>query len=113
MHELSIITGVLDACEQAAKDAGAQAIQSIRLKIGERSGVSLEALEFAFETARIDTLAAQARLDLVLLEAQAHCLECGEVFRPEQGLFLECPKCQGPGQMDQGQELTIDSLEIE
>ncbi|MDT8446876.1 MAG: hydrogenase maturation nickel metallochaperone HypA [bacterium] len=112
MHELSIITGVIESCEQAAKDAGAGQILKINLKIGERSGVSLEALEFAFEAARIDSMAAGAELELVWIEAQARCLECAQPFRPEGGLFLQCPQCGGPGQLLAGQELLIDHLEV-
>ncbi|MDT8447280.1 MAG: hydrogenase maturation nickel metallochaperone HypA [bacterium] len=113
MHELSIINDVLDSCLSAAALEGAGQINRIRLKIGERSGVSLDALGFAFEVARIGTLAEGAQLDLVALKAEALCLECGQVFRPEMGLFLECPHCQGVGQLRQGQELLIDSLEIQ
>ena len=49
MHELGIMTSVLDAVESAATDAGATRVIAINLRIGEMTEAIEDALVFAFE----------------------------------------------------------------
>ncbi|OGH01153.1 MAG: hydrogenase maturation nickel metallochaperone HypA [Candidatus Lambdaproteobacteria bacterium RIFOXYD1_FULL_56_27] len=113
MHELSIIQGVLQDCCTRARQEGAAAITRIELVVGERSGVSVSSLEFAFEAARLGSLAQEASLVIEARPALARCLECQAPFAPQEGIFLECPQCGGPGELVAGRELLVSSMEIE
>ena len=49
MHELGIMTSVLDSAREAAQDAGALRLLSITLSVGEMTEAIEDALQFAFE----------------------------------------------------------------
>ena len=48
MHELGIMTSVLDSAREAAQDAGALRLLSITLSVGEMTEAIEDALQFAF-----------------------------------------------------------------
>ena len=52
MHELGLMTGVLDSVTQVAKEQNALAVKKINLQVGALSGVVLPALEGAFDELR-------------------------------------------------------------
>ena len=51
MHELSIVTGIIDIAEEEAAKAGVKAFSGIDLEIGTLSGIVKEALDFAWDFA--------------------------------------------------------------
>ena len=52
MHELGIMSGVMDSVQQAANEAGAQRVLKISLSVGEMTEAIEDALRFAFEALR-------------------------------------------------------------
>jgi Zn finger protein HypA/HybF involved in hydrogenase expression len=60
MHELSIIESILEVAEEKAHEAHSPAIRVIKLRLGEFTAISREAIEFAFQVARLGTLASSA-----------------------------------------------------
>lgn len=113
MHELSIMESALAlACSQA-RAAHAKKILSMKLRIGELSGVVPEALEFAFEALSEGTLAQGAKLEVAPVKPRFWCKACSNEF--EAGtLFSECPSCGRPSaDLRAGREMELASLEIE
>ena len=96
-----------------ARQAGAQRVVVIRLRIGALSGVAVEALQFAFEALAPGTMAEKAELAIEPVPARFWCAACRREFGSDD-LFAECPGCQRPaGELRAGRELEVASLEIE
>lgn len=60
MHELSLALSLIDCIEESA--VAPASIRAVHLRVGDRSGVSRDALAFAFETACYGSPLAGARL---------------------------------------------------
>lgn len=116
MHELGIMTSVLDAVEQAADDAGATRVISVNLKIGEMTEAIEDALVFAFEALRDLPeygLCKDAELVIDMVRPKSVCLECGAEYEHDRFDML-CPACGGfATKLIAGRELQIDSMEVD
>jgi hydrogenase nickel incorporation protein HypA/HybF len=113
MHELSIMDSALTMVLDRAREAGAQRVHLIRLRIGTLSGVVPEALEFAFEALAPGTLAEGGQLDIESVPARFWCAACRAEFQAED-LLSECPSCHSPsGDLRAGREMEVTSMEIE
>ena len=113
MHEITLMTGLMESCQQQAKKVNAKKITVIKLRIGERSGVVLDALEFAFDVVSKDTLAEGASLVIEKIPCQGECLECQTIFEPTPEGFMICDQCGAYGRLIQGQELQLTSIDVE
>lgn len=111
MHETSIVSALLDQIDAQARAHGAAAVRRVELSLGEMSGVEPELLEIAFRTYREGTVCAEAELTLRRVPVRWECERCGHT--PERGGFLQCPHCKGPAKLVQGDEITLDRLEME
>jgi len=113
MHELAITQSMLDLVLEEAKKAGAERVGKINLVIGEMSGIVDQCVEFYFEFLSKDTIAKEAILSFKKIPTQARCRNCGELFIPKE-FDWSCPNCQN-SQMEivAGNELYIESLEVE
>jgi len=82
------------------------------MRAGALSGVVSDALRFAYEGLRGDTLASEAELDIEEIPASYWCQNCEKEVTAGNLLF-ECPCCRNPcGQLRRGNELELTSLEI-
>ena len=112
MHELGIMQSALEMAEDKARAVGGKKIHRIRLRIGALSGVVPEALRFAYEGLKGDTLASEAELEIEEIPAACWCGACQTEFMARDRQF-ECPRCHQPtGQLRRGTELELTSLEI-
>lgn len=112
MHEVSIVQRALHvACQQAEK-AHSSCIRSIQLRVGVLSGAVPEALQFAFEALKKNTLAENARLDIELVQPVSRCESCAIEFSPDD-ICYACPQC---GKLSPalvcGNELELAKLEV-
>ena len=93
MHEFSLATDVQAIAVQAARDGGVSCIHEVRLEVGRLSGVSIDALTFAWEMLRMsDPLTAGAELRVDVAEAEAECTACGYKGVAQDYLHV-CPSC--------------------
>jgi len=113
MHEVSIILNVLEIAEDHCKEKGYKRIDLIRLRIGKASGVLLDALLFAFEATKKETIAHNASLVIDEVPVSGLCRECGAEFHTNEKYILCCTEC---GSVDftltGGRELDIVELEV-
>lgn len=109
MHELSLVQGVVEICEQ---HAGGRRVLEVTLEIGDLSGVVPEALEFCFEAVARGTLLETARLVIEKVPATGFCSICGVVSKIET-YFDSCPCC-GAVALDlrSGDEMRVRDLEV-
>jgi len=110
MHELSIVMGIIDLAEQQALAHGAESVQQINLEIGELAGIDWPALEFAWQSATIDTVLENTEFVIDKVPGEAECLECKKQYYVKS-LFDPCPHChQYMMHIVKGKELKVKSL---
>jgi len=113
MHEVSIMAEAVRMAVAAAESAGADRVTALRLRVGRLSGAVPEAMEFAWDVVRRDTLAADARLEIEAVPAACWCATCQAEFACAD-YFDECPQCHSlSGELRRGRELEIASVELE
>ena len=111
MHEVSIMQSTLQLAEEHALQAGGTRISCIRLRVGLVSGVVPEALEFAFEVLKEDSMAAQATLEIERVPGLFSCDACGLETLLDTIQF-QCPGCGGALILRGGTELELAQLEV-
>ena len=114
MHELGIMTGVMDAAVASAREAGATRLLKVTLSIGEMTEAIEDALQFAFEALReTDPFTADAEIDIHMIRPKSRCLECGAEFEHDR-FHMFCPECDSfATELICGRELQIDSIEVD
>lgn len=110
MHELAITQNIVEICEN---HASGRRIRSVRVEIGDLSGVVPEAVRFCFEACSRDTLLEGARLVIERVPGRARCRDCAA--EQEVATFHEpCAACGGFGmELLSGTELRVRELEVE
>ena len=114
MHELGIMTGVLDAARTASRDAGATKLLKVSISVGEMTEAIEDALVFAFEAlTEGDLFTEGAELEINMIRPRSRCLECGEEFEHDR-FHMFCPKCDSfATELLAGREMQIDSIEVD
>ncbi|MFZ0407881.1 MAG: hydrogenase maturation nickel metallochaperone HypA [Cyanobium sp.] len=113
MHELSLMDRVRELVLAQAREHGASHITAMTLRIGSLAGVDPEALRFAHGVVMADTIAAGSRLQLEVVVALCQCGPCGTPFEAADGVCV-CPICGAiSGELLQGRELELASLELD
>ena len=113
MHELSIAQNLIDiVTEQCLRD-GFQVIESIHIRIGRASGIMPDALTFAFNAIKTDSIAKNASLDIEEIPVAGTCRDCSHEFIVEEEYVLCCPSCKGSSfVITTGRELDIVDMEV-
>jgi hydrogenase nickel incorporation protein HypA/HybF len=109
MHELSVSSAVLDT---VLKHAAGRRVTVVSLRIGHLRQVVPESLAFYFELVSRETLCEGARLEQEVIAARLRCPGCGTEWDPEDAWF-RCTGCGGPGEVIAGNELEVESIEVE
>lgn len=113
MHEASIVLSLLDTLSDKCRQEGYRSIESVRLKIGMASGIMPEAIVFAFEVAKHDTIAGKAELFIDMVPVGGSCSGCGKDFEVDERFVLSCPLCGSLSfRIDKGYELDIVEMEV-
>ncbi len=114
MHELGIMTGVMEAATTSAREAGATRLLKVTLSIGEMTEAIEDALLFAFEALReTDPFTSDAEIDIHMIRPKSRCLECGAEFEHDR-FNMFCPECDSfATELICGRELQIDSIEVD
>jgi len=113
VHELSIAQSIVEIVEQTASANGSGRVRSIKLKIGELSGVVGDSLEFCFLAVTAGTKLEGARLDIEHVSLTAECRSCRQTFTVHNNVFF-CPSCKsGDCSVVTGRELQVSEIELE
>lgn len=113
MHEVSLCESIMEILEEQACRAGASRVRSVKLIIGELSGVVEDAMRFAFEAVSRGSFADGAELVIDKRPLTARCRGCGGEFAVE-GYAFACARCGGPDiEIVSGRELMVDEVELE
>jgi len=113
VHELSLVASVFEVLEEKAREHGAARVTKVVLDVGIMSGAVPDLIESAFEAYKRGTLAAGARLEIVVVPVKVRCPDCGGEAVREDADF----SCAGCGsrrvEIVEGRELVIEKIELE
>jgi hydrogenase nickel incorporation protein HypA/HybF len=114
MHELSIVQSVVSSVVEWLEAQPATRVKTVTLRIGALSGVVEDALQFGYEVATEGTPLAGSALAVHRQPVVIYCTLCAEAVELPGVQSFRCPRCDTPsGDIRQGRELEIESLEIE
>lgn len=115
MHEMSIVSNVVDVVVKHAEKSGAQKVISVTLVVGELHDVVDDLMESCFKFLARGTIAEGSSLRLVKVPMRAQCKDCLLVYpmnlRDRETLI--CPDCgSGEFRIYNGNEFIIRDIEI-
>ncbi|MBV8695617.1 MAG: hydrogenase maturation nickel metallochaperone HypA [Chloroflexi bacterium] len=114
MHELAIAQSIVDVVETRATECNAARVKSVRLQIGEASGVVADSLSFCFEMlTSFDPVLAGAQLSIDVMPHRARCRHCATEFAITD-FVARCPTCdEWTNEILSGTELQILDMEFD
>jgi hydrogenase nickel incorporation protein HypA/HybF len=112
MHELSIAQNILEIVLANLPAGEEHSVRSVKVKVGEQSGVVADSLEFCFTAITQGTPLEGAVLDVMRVPFALKCKKCDASFQSEAGIVL-CPSCGGMDvEVLSGTELQVVELEL-
>lgn len=113
MHELGIASSILESVQKESERHPGVHISKVGVKIGELSGVDVEALQFGFECIVKDTDWEPLALEVEFIPRVQRCPKCRNEFRMA-GFNPQCPRCgESATQCISGEELDIAYMEVD
>jgi hydrogenase nickel incorporation protein HypA/HybF len=110
MHELALAESIVAVAE---RHAGGRTVTAVEVKVGHLRQVVPTALEFAFELVAKGTVVEGAELVLEHVPARGVCRSCGALAQFSEFPFM-CVACGGLDiEVTEGEELQVESLELE
>ena len=109
MHELSIAMAVVDT---ATRHARGRPVTAVTLRVGRLRQVVPDSLDFSWGLVTRGTICEGARLEQQVVAARLRCGLCGrewEVTEPD----FRCPACRAAGEVADGDQLEVESIEVE
>ncbi|MCK4237084.1 MAG: hydrogenase maturation nickel metallochaperone HypA [Candidatus Krumholzibacteria bacterium] len=104
---------LLCTVEKAACEEGNRSVKVVHLKIGEAAGVSIDALNFAFEVLSKGTVAEGGKLDFERVPLRISCRDCGSKCEMEEFILL-CKVCGSSNiEIISGREMEVDYILID
>jgi hydrogenase nickel incorporation protein HypA/HybF len=111
MHELSLSAAIVDT---AVKHAAGRRVTRVNVTVGALRQVVPPSLAFYFEIVARGTPCEGARLEQTLVLARARCGRCRREWELEPLRFrFRCAGCGQPAEVVSGDELEVESIEVE
>ena len=112
MHELSLAQNIVEIVHQYVPPEESWSVKSVRLKVGDLSGVVADSLDFCFTAIIADTALSGTTLEIDRIPYTLHCMDCNDTFISEFGVVL-CPKCGGDRtEVVAGTEMQVVEIEL-
>ena len=113
MHEMGIMSAVLQTVVASAEQAGATRVTSVQLSIGRMIEAIEEILVFAWEALSEGTMCEGAELKVNMIDPRSRCPECGDEFEHDR-FHRTCPNCGNAlTELIAGREMQLDSIEVD
>lgn len=113
MHELSIAQNIIDIISEQCLRSGHTRIEAVNIRIGRASGIMSDALFFAFDAIKAESIAEGAVLHIEEVPVSGRCNECKSDFIVQEVYILFCPHCGGGSfRMVSGKEMDIIDMEV-
>jgi hydrogenase nickel incorporation protein HypA/HybF len=112
MHEMSLCAGILRVVEEQAQNQHFHKVKTVWLEVGALAGIEVEALRFGFDVVTKESIAEDARLEVIDIPGSAWCQQC-QINVAIRRRFDPCPHCGGHQLLvNGGEELRIKELEV-
>ena len=113
MHEMSIAESVMQIIEDAAQVESYTKVKAVWLEIGQLAAVEKDALQFCFDMVTRNSVAENARLEIIEIAGQGWCMDCScNVAVTDR--YEPCPECGGFRiEVTGGEEMRVKELEVE
>ncbi len=119
MHELSIMTQIVDSILSEASKRHATKVEEVELEVGEYTMLGEEQLRFAYQVLSRDNILQGSKLKIKRLPGKIKC-SCGyegntaptEEAPHKVSPLLECPKCKGGAEITEGRECVIRNIRM-
>ncbi|WP_022851558.1 hydrogenase maturation nickel metallochaperone HypA [Limisalsivibrio acetivorans] len=113
MHEASIAQSLMEIVFDTARANNAGKITKVFVRIGRLQAVENDALLFAFDALKEETMAEDAEMIIEDVGITGKCKDCGKVSEFE-AIMLHCPHCASYAvELLTGEELAITEIEID
>jgi hydrogenase nickel incorporation protein HypA/HybF len=112
MHELSLAQSIADLALSEARKRNATGIKTIKLRLGEFTGLGREALEFGFAVVARGTPAAAAALEIEVIPLTVRCTSCNTSPFPAETFCFICTTCGAPAEIVTGTEMLVEYVEL-
>ena len=114
MHELSIVSSIVDSVTDTLAAYPGARVKEVRLRVGALASVVEDSLQFCYGIATEGTPLEGSALIVRILPVRMHCDRCAEEVEIASLQSFRCPHCEAPvSDLRQGRELEIDSIEID
>jgi len=110
VHELSLSSAIVDT---VLRHAAGRRVTVVSLRVGRLRQVVPDTLAFYFGIVARDTLCAGARLEQELVPAALACRECAHSWEMDALPAFRCPRCGGAADVVSGNELEVESIDVE
>lgn len=113
MHEATIAKNIIELIEEEISKSRYKNIYSIKLRIGELSGIYPESLEYHFQELSKNTILENTKLQFEKAPIRVECTTCKNKFEVVD-IEFECPNCiHSQYNIIGGDELEIINIEVE
>jgi hydrogenase nickel incorporation protein HypA/HybF len=113
VHELSIAQSIVEIVRQHVPCELEGEVRSIKIALGEHSGVVRESLEFCFEAIVNETPLEGTQLVFERVQVRSECLDCSQAFDNSE-MRRTCTFCDSANlRFMSGTELRVVEVEIE
>lgn len=113
MHELTITQSILDIALENANLSKAKKITAVNLILGQLTSMIDESIQFYWDILSEGTKAQGAIINIHRIPMEMKCRDCGIEFIPKPDRF-DCPECySGKIVIIKGEEMKIDSIDVE
>ena len=114
MHELSIVSSIVDSVTETLTGYPGAKVKEVRLRVGALACVIEDSLQFCYGIATEGTPLEGSALVVKILAVRMYCDGCAQDVEIASLQSFRCPSCDQPvTDMRQGRELEIDSIEID
>ncbi|MDX6570497.1 MAG: hydrogenase nickel incorporation protein HypA/HybF [Gaiellales bacterium] len=110
MHELSVASAIVATAE---RHANGNRVTTVRVRVGRLRQVVPDSLQFCFGMVARESVCEGALLELEIIPAVLRCKACEHEWQIDEPPFW-CPLCAGGNVTPvRGEELEVESIEIE
>jgi len=114
MHELSLVTSIVDTVTETLIAYPGARVKEVRLRVGALASVIPESLEFCWGIVIEGTPLEGSKLVVNMLPVVVHCEPCGVDSELAGVQSFRCPQCgELCAEIRQGRELEIEDIEID
>ena len=123
MHEISVMTQVVETVARVARENGAKRVLKVNLQVGELTFLAEEQMRFAFDVLKTEAhIMGTAEVTIETVRARGVCAACGysgETKVQEEPEFhfnlptIDCPRCGQRLELTDGRDLYIRDIVME